>query len=49
MNVHQDNIGRMTASAVLEVSALNFEYPGKRALTDVSFTLPYGAVLALGW
>ena len=37
----------MNASPVLEVSALTFEYPGKRALTDVSFTLPHGAVLAL--
>ncbi len=32
---------------VLEVSALTFEYPGKRALTDVNFTLEHGAVLAL--
>ena len=32
---------------VLQVSALNFEYPGKRALTDVNFTLEHGAVLAL--
>ena len=37
----------MNSSPVLEVSALTFEYPGKRALTDVSFTLPHGAVLAL--
>ncbi len=37
----------MNNSPVLEVSALTFEYPGKRALTDVSFTLPHGAVLAL--
>ena len=37
----------MNSSPVLEVSALNFEYPGKRALTDVSFALPHGAVLAL--
>ena len=37
----------MQNSPVLEVSALTFEYPGKRALTDVSFTLPHGAVLAL--
>ena len=32
---------------VLQVSALTFEYPGKRALTDVNFTLEPGAVLAL--
>ena len=37
----------MQSDPVLEVSALTFEYPGKRALTDVSFTLPHGAVLAL--
>lgn len=37
----------MISSPVLEVSKLTFEYPGKRALTDVSFTLPHGAVLAL--
>ena len=37
----------MPSPAVLEVSALTFEYPGKRALTDVSFTLDRGAVLAL--
>ena len=35
------------ATPVLEVSALTFEYPGKRALTDVNFTLEHGAVLAL--
>ena len=35
------------SSPVLEVSALTFEYPGKRALTDVNFTLEHGAVLAL--
>lgn len=32
---------------VLEVSGVTFEYPGKRALTEVSFTLERGAVLAL--
>ncbi len=37
----------MNRSPVLEVAALTFEYPGKRALTDVSFALPHGAVLAL--
>ena len=37
----------MNRSSVLEVAALTFEYPGKRALTDVSFALPHGAVLAL--
>ena len=35
------------SAPVLEVAALNFEYPGKRALTDVNFTLEHGAVLAL--
>ena len=37
----------MNSSPVLQVSAVTFEYPGKRALTDVSFSLPHGAVLAL--
>jgi len=32
---------------VLDVAGVTFEYPGKRALTDVSFTLERGAVLAL--
>ena len=37
----------MNRSPVLEVAALTFEYPGKRALSDLSFALPHGAVLAL--
>ena len=37
----------LAATPVLAVSALTFEYPGKRALTDVNFTLEHGAVLAL--
>lgn len=32
---------------MIEVQQLNFEYPGKRALQDVSFSIPAGAITAL--
>ena len=32
---------------MIKVSRLNYEYPGKRALKDVSFSIPEGSVTAL--
>lgn len=34
-------------TAIIEVNNLNFEYPGKRALHSVSFSIPQGSVTAL--
>ena len=37
----------MNTSDVVRVSNLSYEYPGVRALDDISFTVPRGSVTAL--